>query len=203
MTGRHEVVAVRHGETSWSRSGRHTGWSDVELTAEGRHQAALAGARLRRRPFALVLTSTLVRARETCALAGLGEGAEPDPDLREWDYGDYDGRTRVEILRERPDWWLWTDGCPNGEDAPGVAARADRVIARCRQADGPVAVFAHGHLLRVLAARWLDAPPVLGASLGLATAAVSVLGWERDTPVIERWNDTTHLEGSGPIRAPR
>ena len=203
MTDRHELVAVRHGETSWSRSGRHTGWSDVELTAEGRHQAALAGTRLRRRAFALVLTSTLVRARETCELAGLGAGAEPDPDLREWDYGDYDGRTRAEILRERPGWWLWTDGCPNGEDATAVAARADRVIARCRRADGPVAIFAHGHLLRVLAARWLDASPVLGASLGLATAAVSVLGWERDTPVIERWNDTAHLEGSGQLRPPR
>lgn len=203
MSEHHEVVAVRHGETAWSKSGRHTGWTDVDLTAQGRHQAALAGTRLVRSAFAKVFTSPLVRARDTCTLAGLSAGAEADPDLREWDYGDYDGRTRVEIQQERPDWWLWTDGCPNGEDAARVAARADRVIARCRATDGPVALFAHGHLLRVLAARWLDASPTLGASLDLSTAAVSVLGWERDTPVIERWNDTSHLEGDRALRTPR
>lgn len=188
-----DVTAVRHGQTSWSQSGRHTGWTDIPLDETGRHQAALAGSRLVGHDFALVLTSTLGRARETCRLAGLGSSAQEDPDLREWDYGDYDGRTSREISRERPDWSLWTDGCPNGEDATAVAARADRVIARCRDAGGPVALFAHGHLLRVLASRWVGAMPGLGAHLGLSTAAVSVLGWERETPVLTRWNDTSHL----------
>ena len=199
----HEVVAVRHGETAWSKSGRHTGWSDIALTAEGRHQAALAGCRLGGQRFALVLTSPLVRAVDTCRLAGLSAGAEHEPDLREWDYGEYDGKTRAEITHERPDWRLWTDGCPGGETVAQVAARADRVIERCRTAGGPVALFAHGHLLRVLAARWVGADPVLGAALDLSTAAVSVLGWERATPVVERWNDTGHLEGGGAMRAAR
>lgn len=199
----HEIVAVRHGETAWSKSGRHTGWSDIALTAEGRHQAALAGGRLGGQHFALVLTSPLVRAVDTCHLAGLSAGAAREPDLREWDYGDYDGKTRAEITHERPGWQLWTDGCPGGENVAQVAARADRVIERCRAASGPVALFAHGHLLRVLAARWVGADPTLGAALDLSTAAVSVLGWERRTPVVERWNDTSHLEGGAAMRAAR
>ena len=199
-TQRYDVTAVRHGQTSWSHSGRHTGWTDIPLDETGRHQAALAGSRLVGHEFVLVLASTLGRARETCRLAGLGATAVEDPDLREWDYGDYDGRTSREIARQRPDWSLWTDGCPNGEDAAAVAARADRVIARCRRAGGPVALFAHGHLLRVLAARWVGAAPDLGAHLGLSTAAVSVLGWERETPVLTRWNDTSHLDPSAALR---
>lgn len=195
------MVAVRHGETPWSRAGRHTGWTDIPLTDEGRHQAALAGSRLHGYRFGLVLASPLGRAEETCRLAGLGAAAVTDPDLREWDYGEYDGKTSSEIHRERPEWSLWADGCPGGEDAAAVATRVDRVIARCRSVDAPVALFAHGHLLRVLAARWVGSDPPLGACLALSTAAVSVLGWERDTPVVMRWNDTSHLEDSSSIRA--
>jgi len=197
---RHGVVLVRHGETEWSASGRHTGRTDVPLTDNGRHQAALVNARLIGADWALVLTSPLQRARETCRLAGLGQVAEIDPDLREWDYGAYEGLTTSEIHAERPDWWLWTDGCPGGEQPADVGARVDRVIERCHQAAGDVAVFAHGHVLRVLGARWIGAPPRLGGSLLLATGSVSVLGYERDTPGLSRWNDTAHLDPTLALR---
>ena len=190
------VLTVRHGETAWSASGRHTGRTDIPLTEAGRHQAALAGARLVEATFALVLTSPLERARETCALAGLGDAAVVDDDLQEWDYGAYEGLTTDEIRRQRPGWYLWRDGCPGGEQAVDVGRRADRVIARCRAAGGDVAVFAHGHLLRVLGARWTGAGATFGASLLLSTAAVCVLDYERETAVLARWNDTGHLEPS-------
>lgn len=182
-------------------SGRHTGVTDIPLTEGGRHEAALAGTRLLGREWALVLTSPLGRAVDTCRLAGLGDRGRSDADLVEWDYGEYDGRTTSDICAERPGWWLWTDGCPGGEDADAVAARVDRVIARCLGADGDSVLFAHGHLFRVLAARWLGAAPTLGASLLLSTASVSVLGWERATPVLARWNDTGHLHGGPTIPA--
>jgi probable phosphoglycerate mutase len=190
------VVAVRHGQTEWSAAGRHTGRTDIPLTDAGRHQAALVASRLAGVPFALVLTSPLGRARETSRLAGLGDRAVVDPDLAEWDYGEYDGRTTADILRERPGWSLWSDGCLGGEAAADVAVRADRVVERCRAAGGDVVLFSHGHLLRVLGSRWVGAEPTFGAALGLSTAAVSVLGYERDTPVLDRWNDTSHLESS-------
>jgi probable phosphoglycerate mutase len=189
------LVVVRHGATAWSAAGRHTGSSDPGLEPEGRAQAAALGVRLAGHHYAQVLTSPLRRAVETCSLAGFGARARIDEDLREWDYGDYEGRSTEDIRRDRPGWTLWADGVPGGETLEQVAARADRVVSRVLAlgagAAGPVDVlaFAHGHLLRVLAARWLGAPPALGAHLVLGPAAPSVLGWERDTPALLRWND--------------
>jgi broad specificity phosphatase PhoE len=196
-----ELWLVRHGETEWSRSGAHTGRTDIPLTAAGRDNAAAVGRYLGARPFALVLVSPLQRARETCRLAGY-ENALIDPDLSEWDYGDYEGRTTSQIQAERPGWSLWTAGVPDGETAAGVAVRAEAVIARALGAagdvagdvgdaggvDGDVLIFAHGHILRVLAARWLGLPPEDGRFFALGTAAVSNLGYERHTRVISRWN---------------
>jgi broad specificity phosphatase PhoE len=183
-----EVVLVRHGETEWSRAGKHTGRTDVPLTDEGREQATALGAALRDRGFALVLTSPLSRAAETCRLAGLGDVAQERADLREWDYGAFEGRTTAEIREERPGWTLWRDGVPGGETAADVGARADRVIAELRDAEGDAVVFAHGHLLRVLAARWLRLEPAHGRLFALDTATLSVLGYERETPVVRLWN---------------
>ncbi len=191
------VLLVRHGETEWSRDAKHTGRTDVPLTDEGREQARLAGRRLAGRSLALVLTSPLQRATETARLAGLGDRAELEPDLAEWDYGDYEGRTTVEIREERPGWDVWTDGCPNGETVDEVGARADRVIERVLGVDGDVALVAHGHLLRVFGARWMGVAAVRGGALALATSAVCELGWERERRVLEDWNDTSHLRGDG------
>ena len=182
------VVLVRHGETEWSASGRHTSVTDVPLTERGRRAAERLGRRLAGREFALVLTSPRSRARETCALAGLGDRAEVDSDLAEWDYGDYEGLTTPQIREERPGWSLWSDDTPGGETAEQVGGRADRVIGRVLAADGDAALFAHGHLLRVLAARWLELPPARGGSFGLDTAALSELGFERERRVIWLWN---------------
>ncbi|MDQ3898534.1 MAG: histidine phosphatase family protein [Actinomycetota bacterium] len=189
MSG-NEVVLVRHGETEWSASGQHTGTTDIPLTDEGRRHAEALGARLVGWRFARVLSSPLSRALDTCRLAGLGDGAEVTGDLREWDYGEYEGRRTVEIREERPGWDLWVDGVPGGETVEEVGRRADRVIAAARDTDGPVALFAHGHLLRVLAARWIGLPPDHGRLLALSTASISVLGWERETAVVQRWNQT-------------
>ena len=183
------VVLVRHGETEWSLSGQHTGGTDVPLTDAGGAQARHLGARLAGWRFARVLTSPLARATETCRLAGLGDQAEIADDLREWDYGAYEGRRTVDIQDERPGWDLWVDGVVDGETVEQVGQRADRVIATARAASGDVALFAHGHLLRILGARWVGLPARAGSLLGLSTATVSVLGWERETAVIERWND--------------
>jgi broad specificity phosphatase PhoE len=187
-----EVVLVRHGETEWSRAGKHTGRTDVPLTDTGREQASALAAALRGRDYALVLTSPLSRASETCRLAGFGDLARERADLREWDYGAYEGRTTAEIREERPDWSLWRDGVPNGETEADVGARADRVIAELRAAAGDAVVFAHGHLLRVLAARWLGLDPSAGRLLALDTATISVLGYERETAVVRRWNVEPH-----------
>jgi len=154
------VHLVRHGATEWSVTGQHTGRTDIPLTEEGRRQAERLAARLARERFALVLVSPLARARETARITGFGDVAEVDPDLVEWDYGDYDGRTAAEIRRERPGWTPWHGGFPGGETLEEVAARADRVVARVRGVDGDVALFAHGHILRVIAARWLEQPPL-------------------------------------------
>ena len=183
-----EVVLVRHGETEWSRDGRHTGRTDVELTEQGRRDAEALGALLAGRRFALVLMSPLSRASETCRLAGFGGVAEPSDDLLEWDYGEYDGRRTVEIRVERPGWTLWRDGVPGGESADDVGARADRVVARLRELNGDAAVFAHGHLLRVLSARWVGLEAAAGRFFALDTATLSVLGYERETAVIRSWN---------------
>ena len=183
-----EVWLVRHAQTAWSEAGRHTGRTDIPLTEQGRAQARELRGRLGGRAFALVLTSPLRRARETCALAGYGEHAQLRDDLMEWDYGEYEGRTTPDISRERPGWSLWRDGCPGGERAPDVAARVDRVIAEALGADGDVALFAHGHLLRALGARWLEQPAEFGARMVLGTAAISVLGSEREARAVKTWN---------------
>jgi len=185
----HEVVLVRHGETLWSRNGKHTGRTDIPLTDEGRRQSERVGEMLRGRRFALVLASPLQRAAETCRLAGLGEVAVFREELMEWDYGAYEGRTTPEIRAEVPGWSLWRDGVPEGETAADVGRRVDRVIADVRAVDGDVAVFAHGHLLRVLAVRWLGLPPTEGRLFALDPATISILGNERETPVIRRWNE--------------
>jgi probable phosphoglycerate mutase len=183
---RFKIVAVRHGETEWSAALKHTGYTDVPLTPTGRRRAEELAPELTGN-YAIVLSSPLRRARETAALAGY-PGPVIDPDLHEWDYGDYEGLTTDEIRAQRPDWNLWCDGCPGGETPDQVAARADRVLARIRAAGGDALVFAHGHILRVFTARWLTMPPSAGARFVLATGSVAVLGHERETEVIERWN---------------
>jgi probable phosphoglycerate mutase len=180
------AVLLRHGATEWSRSGQHTGRTDIPLLEQGREQALAVGGILHGMTFAQVLSSPLQRAMETCRLAGY-EG-EVDPDLMEWDYGAYDGRTSADIRAERPGWSLWADGVPEGERAAEVGRRADRVIERVRQTEGDTLCVAHGHILRVLTARWLGLPPAGGRLFTFDPAAVAVLGWEHDHPVIVTWN---------------
>lgn len=182
------IWLIRHGETEWSLSGAHTGRTDLPLTAVGRKNAEAVGRYLAGRKFALVLTSPLSRARETCRLAGYGDVAILDPNLAEWDYGDYEGRTTAEIHKQRPGWYLWRDGVPNGETIGQVGARADSVLARIGEVDGDVALFAHGHILRILTARWLGLTPDCGRLFALSTGSVSTLGYERETRVISQWN---------------
>jgi probable phosphoglycerate mutase len=193
-----EIVLVRHGETEWSRSGRHTGRTDVPLTEEGRRQAGLVGEALRGRRFARILTSPLQRAAETCRLAGFEGSARPE--LDEWDYGEYEGRTTVDIRSERPGWYLWRDGVPGGETAEDVGRRADRAIGELRALAGDALVFAHGHVLRVLAARWLGLEPRAGHLFALDPGTISVLGYEWETPVIRLWNERPVPSG-GPVRS--
>ena len=183
-----EIVLVRHGETEWSRDGRHTGNTDVELTDVGRRQAEALRAALAGRAFERVLTSPLVRAADTAELAGYGEAAERRDELREWDYGAYEGRRTAEIREERPGWTLWLDGVPEGETIAQVALRVDSVLDELRQVEGTALVFAHGHLLRVLAVRWIGQEPETGRHLALDPATIGVLGHERETPVIRVWN---------------
>ncbi|MGI8624633.1 MAG: histidine phosphatase family protein [Solirubrobacteraceae bacterium] len=187
------IVLIRHGETEWSRDLRHTGRTDVALTAKGREQALLAGRRFAGRRWKLVLTSPLQRAHETARLAGLDGQAEPDRDLVEWDYGRYEGRTTEDIREQHPGWDVWRDGPDGGETVDAVGDRADRVIERALAADGDVAIFGHGHLLRILAARWIGLPAAGGGALKVDTAAVSELGFERERRVICLWNGTGHL----------
>ncbi|MDQ1666246.1 MAG: hypothetical protein QOH75_2277 [Actinomycetota bacterium] len=191
--GSTELWLVRHGETEWSASGRHTSRTDVPLTERGRAAAVALKERLAGIPFARVLTSPLARARDTCALAGFGDRAEVVDDLREWDYGTDEGLTTATIREERPGWSIWTEGPRGGESATEVGARADRVIALARSSEGPVIAFSHGHLSRVLGARWIELPVAEGAHLRLDTAAISMLGWERETPALQLWNDTGRL----------
>jgi broad specificity phosphatase PhoE len=182
------VVLARHGETEWSLSLRHTGKTDLPLTEEGRRQARALGPRLHAWTFSVVLTSPLQRAVETCRLAGYGEPAQLRPDLVEWDYGRYEGLTSQQIEEIHPNWSLWRDGCPAGEKAEDVGRRADRVVTEVRAVDGDVLIFAHGHVLRVLASRWLGEPPEGGRHYALQTATLSVLGYEHADPVIRLWN---------------
>jgi probable phosphoglycerate mutase len=187
-TRRKRVFLIRHGETEWSRSGQHTGRTDLELTEHGRDLARQLGPILESERFSLVLTSPLRRASDTCRLAGLGERAVSDPDLEEWDYGDYEGLTRSEIEDRNPSWVVFRDGCPGGEGPEEIRRRVDRVIDRIRTAPGDVAAFGHGHILRVLGVRWIGLPVAAGRHVALATASIGVLGFNHGMPVIERWN---------------
>jgi broad specificity phosphatase PhoE len=183
-----EIYLIRHGETEWSLGGRHTGISDIPLTAKGRAVASRWQPYSAPKFFALVLTSPLARARETCALAGLGEQAQIDPDLMEWNYGAYEGLTPQEIRAKRPEWLIFRDGCPGGESPEQVGARVDRVIARLRERGGHAALFAHGHVLRVLGARWLGLPASDGSHFLLETATLCVLSSYHGVPAVKRWN---------------
>lgn len=189
------IYLARHGETAWSLSGQHTGSTDIPLTERGERNAQQLGERMRGLAIAKVFTSPLVRAVRTCELAGFGATAEIDPDLREWNYGAYEGRRTVDIQKEKPDWQLFRDGCPGGESPGQVGARADRVAARIRAVAGNALVFSSGHFLRILAARWLGLEPAAGRHFLLGTAALSALGYEHklSQPVIRLWNDTQHV----------
>ena len=186
------VYLARHGETAWSESGQHTGLTDIPLTERGEKMAMALGERLKGMTFATVLSSPLQRAYRTCELAGFAKTAALDPDLVEWNYGQYEGLTSKQIHAERPDWKLFRDGCPGGESPADTGSRADRVIARIRAASGNVLVFSSGHILRVLGARWLGLPAGGGRYFLLGTASVSTLGYEHDKtePVFKLWNNT-------------
>ncbi len=185
---RPELVLVRHGETEWTLSGQHSGRTDVPLTEAGRRQVSDVAPRLSGRDFARVLASPLSRAWDTAALGGFAERAERCDDLMEWDYGAYDGVTTAEIRKHRPGWTVWADGAPDGETVAEVGGRADKVLAQVREASADVLLFSHGHFLRVLAARWVGLAPADGRLLALGPGSVSVLGWERENPVIDTWN---------------
>jgi broad specificity phosphatase PhoE len=191
--GQNHVFLIRHGETEWSKSGQHTGGTDLPLTEAGMEQGRLLTERLKGIEFATVLTSPLQRAMETCRQADLMHKAEVLLDLREWDYGAYEGLTTPEIRRQQSDWSIWSHGAPRGESPEQVSERADRVLQRARNAAGDVALFSHGHMLRAVGARWLGLPVSAGQHLMLSTASVSVLGYERETPVIRLWNGRAHL----------
>ncbi|MDY0810351.1 histidine phosphatase family protein [Kitasatospora purpeofusca] len=208
------ILLVRHGETEWSATGRHTGRTDIPLTEDGRAMARALGVRLAAAPWnglpdARVLTSPLDRAKETCALAGLGDRAVERPELMEWDYGSYEGRTGADIrAADHPGWLIWRDGVPGGEKLSDVAARVDALLADLNTehgvpepdttvmhcADRDVVLFAHGHLLRILTARWLGLPPEFAQRFKLGTAALCILSWEYGAPAVELWNDQGHLE---------
>ena len=198
MAEGHRIWLVRHGETEWSKSGQHTGRTDIPLTAMGEQQAKALGRHLAGHPFALVLTSPLSRARETCRLAGFGAVAEVSDDLLEWDYGIYEGRTTAAVRAEQPGWSIWTTSIPKGETVEQVGERARRVIARAAAVDGDVALFAHAHVLRILTACWIGLPPIHGRNLMLGTASLSRLGYERQTRVIEVWNQDWRLGVENP-----
>jgi broad specificity phosphatase PhoE len=185
-----ELILVRHGQTEWSANGRHTSRTDLPLVDSGRERAKSLARALTGRSYALVLISPLRRARETAELAGFEGAADICEDLHEWDYGEYEGLTTPEIRAQRPDWNLWSDGCPGGESPGQVGDRADRVLERAGAAAGDVLMFAHGHILRVLTARWLDMAPGAGARFALGAGALSRLGFERETHVVQEWNRT-------------
>lgn len=185
---RPDLWLARHGETEWSRDGRHTSHTDLPLTANGEQAAGALAPRLADQSFDLVVSSPLRRARQTARLAGFADPVV-DPEITEWEYGEYEGITTAQIHRSAPDWAIWTHGGPGGESPEQVAARVDTFIARVRaQASRRALVFAHGHILRVLAARWLEQPPAEGAHYRLDTGRLSILGWERQTPAIQMWN---------------
>ncbi|CAM5534835.1 histidine phosphatase family protein [Streptomyces abikoensis] len=192
------ILLARHGQTAWSLSGKHTGRTDIPLLDEGRRGAKLLGERLHRAPWdglpgVEVRTSPLLRAHETCELAGFGDRATPWDALMEWDYGAYEGMTPAEIKAQRPGWLIWRDGVPGGETTAEISARADEVVEWARSADRDVLVFAHGHILRTIAARWMGEDVFFGSRIRLEPTSLSVLGWAYGAPALERWNDTGHL----------
>ena len=191
------IYLARHGETAWTVSGQHTGLTDLPLTKHGEQNAIHLGERLKGLAFAKVFASPLQRARKTCELAGFGAVAEIDPDLVEWNYGEYEGLTSAQVHAKNPDWKLFRDGCPGGESVAQIGARANRVVARVRAIQGDVLLFSSGHFLRVLASRWLGLDASAGQYFLLSTAALSQLGYEHDLsePVIRLWNDTSHVQG--------
>jgi probable phosphoglycerate mutase len=185
---RQQVYLIRHGETEWSLSGRHTGITDIPLTENGRRAAKRLEPALAKETFAAVLTSPLERARKTCELAGFGGRAEIEFDLMEWNYGEYEGLTSEQIREKVPGWMLFRDGCPGGESPEQIGARVDRAIARVRAVEGHVALFAHGHIFRVFAARWLGLPVAAGCHFLLDTATLNILGYDREIPAVKTWN---------------
>lgn len=191
------VFVIRHGETEWSLDGRHTGTTDIPLTANGRRLAQHFRPALARNSFSAVLSSPMQRARETCELAGLGSACTIDQDLVEWDYGRYEGLTPVEIRETEPGWLIFRDGCPEGETPEQIGARVDRVIARVRAANGDVAIFAHGHVLRVFVARWIGMPANGGQHFVLSTGTLSILGYYHHIPAVRIWNATLLDERKG------
>lgn len=193
MPEHHRIWLVRHGETEWSKSGQHTGRTDIPLTETGELQGKALGRHLAGHEFALVLTSPLRRARETCRLAGFDAVAAECDDLREWNYGIYEGRKTADVRLEQPGWTIWTSPVPQGETVEEVGERARRVIARADAVAGDVALFAHAHFLRILGACWIGLPPIHGRTLTLGTASISVLGYERETRVIQVWNQDWRL----------
>ena len=193
MAEKHRIWLVRHGETEWSKSGQHTGRTDIPLTEKGEQQGKALGRNLAGHQFALVLTSPLRRARETCRLAGFDGAAQVSDDLLEWNYGIYEGRTTAAVREEQPGWTIWTSPVPEGETVEQVGARARRVIERADAVAGDVALFAHAHFLRILGACWIGLPPIHGRTLTLGTASISMLGYERETRVIQVWNQDWRL----------
>jgi broad specificity phosphatase PhoE len=183
-----QIYLIRHGETQWAKDGRHTGRTDIPLTEFGREQASFLLPIFEEVKFSLILSSPLQRALETAKLAGLGSRVKLDGDLTEWDYGDYEGRTTKQIREHVPGWSVWTHACPNGETIDQVSLRADRVVAELRSVDGNIAIFSHGHFLRVLASRWIGLPAAQGGHFLLGTSTLSILGYEREVPVMRTWN---------------
>jgi broad specificity phosphatase PhoE len=193
MAETHRIWLVRHGETEWSKSGQHTGRTDIPLTEKGEQQGKALGRHLAGHQFALVLTSPLRRARDTCRLAGFEGAAEVSDELLEWNYGIFEGRTTAAVRTEQPGWTIWTSPVPQGETVEQVGERARRVLARAAAVEGDVALFAHAHFLRILGACWIGLPPIHGRTLTLGTASISVLGYERETRVIQVWNQDWRL----------
>ncbi|MBG6057999.1 broad specificity phosphatase PhoE [Cryobacterium sp. MP_M5] len=194
-----DIVLVRHGQTQWSIAGRHTGRTDIPLTDLGRQQADALGEMLDGRDFSLVLSSPLKRAWETMQRAGYADQGMPDENILEWDYGVFEGRTTADIRSSQPDWSVWTSPIDGGETVDQVGARADLAIERCLAVPGPVSVFAHGHFLRIMTARWMGLLAAAGRHLSLGTATVSTLGWERENRVLQMWNDACHLNSMDPV----
>ncbi len=190
-----QIWLIRHAETAWSRDGRHTGRTDIDLTSAGEAMADQLASRVGRESFALVLSSPLKRSLETARRCGVGAAVEPDNNLIEWDYGSFEGLTSAQIAQTHPRWDLWSDGCPSGEAMATVAARAQSVIARCTATEGNVLLFSHGHMSRMLAAIWLQLPPSRGRSFGTKAGSVNIFGWEHGNRVIWQWNSVDKLEG--------